>query len=87
MRTTLRIDDHLVREAKKLAARTHHTLGEVVEEGLRILLARKRARRPEKKSPLVTFKGGGLLPGIDLDDSASLLDVTATPHSPSPISS
>jgi hypothetical protein len=75
VRTTLRIDDHLVREAKKIAARTHHTLGEVVEEGLRILLAHKRAGRPEKKIPLVTFKGGGLRPGIDLDDSASLLDV------------
>ena len=87
MRTTLRIDDHLVREAKKLAVRTHHTLGEVVEEGLRILLANTRARRPEKKIPLVTFKGGGLRPGIDLDDSASLLDVMETPHSPSPISS
>jgi hypothetical protein len=74
MRTTLRIDDHLVREAKKIAARTHHTLGEVVEEGLRILLAHKRARGPEKKSPLVTFKGDGLRPGIDLDDSANLLD-------------
>jgi hypothetical protein len=75
MRTTLRIDDHLVREAKKLAVRTRLTLGEVVEEGLRILLAHKRAHRPEKKIPLVTFKGGGLRPGIDLDDSASLLDV------------
>jgi hypothetical protein len=87
MRITLRIDDHLVREAKRMASRTHHTLGEVVEEGLRILLAHKRARRPEKKIPLVTFKGGGLRPGIDLDDSASLLDVMATPHSPFPISS
>jgi hypothetical protein len=85
--TTQGLDDHLVREAKKLAARTHHTLGEVVEEGLRILLARKRARRPEEKSPLVTFEGGGLRPGIDLDDSASLLGVMATPHSPSSISS
>lgn len=75
MRTTLRIDDHLVGEAKKIAARTHRTLGEVVEEGLRILLAHKRARRPEEKIPLVTFGGGGLRPGIDLDDSATLLDV------------
>ena len=87
MRTTLRIDDHLVREAKKIAERTHHTLGEVVEEGLRILLAHRRSRGKKAESPLVTFKGGGLRPGIDLDDSASLLDVMATPHSPSPISS
>jgi hypothetical protein len=43
--------------------------------------------RSEEKSPLVTFEGGGLRPGIDLDDSASLLGVMATPHSPSSISS
>jgi len=75
MRTTIRIDDHLAREAKRIAVQTNQTLGAVVEEGLRILLAHRRTRGKKAQSPLVTFRGGGLQPGIDLDDSASLLDV------------
>ena len=75
MRTTIRIDDHLLTEAKKIAAERRTTLTEVIEESLREMLARKR--KSEKKPPikLKTYRGNGLQPGVDLDDSAALLDI------------
>ena len=75
MRTTVRLDDHLLREAKELAARTGRTLTSVMEEALRETLARHRSRRKRPAVRLPTFKGRGLRPGVDLDDSAGLLEI------------
>ena len=75
MRTTVRLDDHLLREAKELAARTGRTLTAVMEDALRETLARHRARPKRPRVTLPTFKGRGLRPGVDLDDSAGLLEV------------
>ena len=75
MRTTVRLDDHLLREAKQFAARTGRTLTAVIEDALREALSRsqKRPRRPPVKLP--TFRGQGLRSGVDLDDTASLLEL------------
>ncbi|HEX7900906.1 MAG TPA: type II toxin-antitoxin system VapB family antitoxin [Planctomycetota bacterium] len=76
MRTTLRLDDGLLKEAKRLALETGKTLGEVIEELLREALARRRQAGPLlRPAPLPLFRGGGLQPGVDLDDSAGLLDL------------
>ena len=77
MRTTIRLDDHLLREAKDIAAQSGKTLTALVENALRETIARhrQRARRPRVRLP--TFKGQGLQPGVDLDDSAGLMDVMA----------
>lgn len=74
MRTTIRLDDHLLRAAKQHAAERGTTLTAVIEDALRELLAR---REPIDRTPfrLVAFGKGGLRPGVDLDDSASLLDL------------
>jgi hypothetical protein len=71
----LRLDDRLLREAKRLAADTGKGLAEVVEELLREALLRRRAAsaRPGRVR-LPTFGGRGVLPGVDLDDSAGLLE-------------
>jgi predicted transcriptional regulator len=74
MRTTIRIDDQLLREAKQLAARTGRTLTAVMEDALRETL--NRQRRPTASTvDLPTFRGDGLRPGVDLDDSAALLEL------------
>jgi hypothetical protein len=73
MRTTITIDDHLLREAKAEALRTNRTLGDIVAEGLRSVLGRREKKNRQPRASLVTFKGSGVLPGIDLDDSAELL--------------
>ncbi|MDZ7669428.1 MAG: CopG family transcriptional regulator [Gammaproteobacteria bacterium] len=75
MRTTIRLDEELLKEAKRQATESGVTLQAIIEESLRERLARGRdrqqARRPVR---LKTAGSGGSLPGIDLDDSASLLD-------------
>jgi len=73
MRTTVTIDDALLVEAKTRAAASGRTLSEVVEDALRAALARRVADAPRPELP--TFGGGRLMPGVDLDDSASLLDL------------
>lgn len=73
MRTTIRLDDDLLARAKQLAARTGRTLTSVIEDALRAALAQSRPRRAAERRALPTWGSGGVLPGVDLDDSASLL--------------
>jgi hypothetical protein len=75
MRTTIRLDPHLLREAKELAVRTGKTLTAVIDDALRESLARHRSQRRRSRLTLPRFKGKGLRPGVDLDDTAGLLDV------------
>ena len=79
MRTTIRIDEQLLREAKQLAVRSHKSLTSVIEDALRESLARQRSSGQREPVRLVTCGGKGLLPGVDLDDSAALLDVMESP--------
>jgi hypothetical protein len=74
MRTTINLDDALLAEARQVAARTGRSLTAVVEDALRESLHRRHhtARRAVE---LPTFGEGGVRPGVDLDDSAALLDV------------
>jgi hypothetical protein len=74
MRTTVRIDDELLRRAKQFAARRGRTLAAVIDDALRTFLSEDRAT-PVRPIRLPTFKGNGLRPGVDLDDSAALLEV------------
>ena len=74
MRTTVRLDDDLLREAKRFAAEKGTTLTAILDQALREILARQeRSIRPDS-TPLPSFRGQGLQPGVDLDDAGSLLD-------------
>jgi hypothetical protein len=75
MRTTVRLDDHLLTDVKKLAASQGMTLTAVLEQALREMLARQNQPEDEERLCLPTFKGCGLQPGVDLDDTAALLDL------------
>lgn len=77
VRTTVSIEDGLLQEAKARALRTGRTLGQVIEDALRESLARRAAAatdRPRIELPTSRLSGG-LQPGVDLDDSAALLDL------------
>lgn len=74
MRTTVSIDDQLLIEVKTVAARTGKTLSAMVEDALRQSLA-KRGNARSVPLPLLTHDGGGLQPGVDLDDTSALLDL------------
>ena len=72
MRTTIHIDDHLFAEIKRIAADTGTTPVAVIQDALRDSLSRRRsAERPALELPL--FHGTGVIPDVDLSDSASLL--------------
>jgi hypothetical protein len=75
MRTTVDLDDQLYRQAKHLAAERKQTLTAVLEEGLRYLIHGKVSQKTRKPFKLVTFKGDGLMPGVDLDDNSKLMDL------------
>ncbi|MGI8517965.1 MAG: CopG family transcriptional regulator [Acidimicrobiia bacterium] len=75
MRTTINLNDDLVRRAKSEAVRRGGTLTSFIEDALRAALAQK----PNKESQrfrIEPLRGGGeFRPGVDLDDNAALLDL------------
>jgi post-segregation antitoxin (ccd killing protein) len=76
MRTTVRLDDNLLTEAKKLAVDTGRTLTQVIEDSLRMSLATRQAIEKAEPIMLHTFQGGnGLQPGVDLSNNAALQDL------------
>jgi len=76
MRTTVRLDDTLLKRAKREAARRNQTLTSMIDAGLRLVLAQPATpcRVPRVRLP-VSRAGGGILPGVDLNDSAALLEL------------
>lgn len=75
MRTTIRLDESLLKEAKALAAETGTTLTNVIEEALKESL-RRRKQQPSSLRPVrLPLHKGKLRPGVDLNDSAALLDL------------
>jgi hypothetical protein len=80
MRTTVRLDDHLLADAKRSAAERGTTLTAVIEEALREALARRQRTADQPRPALpVSRHSGGLQPGVDLDDNAALLDLMEAP--------
>lgn len=63
MKTTVQIPDSLFEEVRSLAARDQTTLKEMVEEGLRKVVAERRQVRPFHLRR-ATFGGDGLQPHL-----------------------
>ncbi len=81
MRTTIRLDDQLLKSAKRLAHDTGRSLTAVIEDALRQTLARRTAMKQVRKPvTLTTVSGQGLRPGVDLNDSAALLAFMEQPR-------
>jgi hypothetical protein len=76
MRTTVDLDDAILRRAKELAARSNRTLTAVLEDALREALSRgNRPARRKKVRLLSSRQPPGVCPGVDLDHSAALLEL------------
>ncbi len=73
MRTTIRLNEGLLADAKKLAAESGRTLTSVIEDALREVLSRQKSRKVVTPVRLTTVRGNGVRPGIDLDDTSALL--------------
>lgn len=83
MRTTVRLDDQILRAAKQHAVATGRTLTAVIEDALRQALARSTSDSSAPPVELPVAGGGGQLqPGVDLDDSAALLELMETADDP-----
>jgi hypothetical protein len=73
MRTTLNLDDEILTAAKHRALDEKVPLSKFVENALRRSLA--TSAKPTTSIDLVTVAGSGVKPGINLDNSGSLLDI------------
>jgi len=72
-RTTLTIEDSLLAEFRQVAARSHRSLSSVVQDAMR---EAREARAAQEPVDLPVFRGGsGLQPGVDVDSTATLLDL------------
>jgi hypothetical protein len=63
MKTTVEIADALLDEARRVAARTGTTVRALIEEGLRVVLTRRR-RGSAFRLRAATFRGQGVQPGV-----------------------
>jgi len=79
MKTTIRINDDLLKQAKKQAADEGRTLTSLVEDGLALILSKPKTHRQKRVELPVSKATGGILPGIDLNRSSDLEDVMITP--------
>jgi hypothetical protein len=75
VRTTISIEDHLLRAAKQRALERDMTLGGLVEDALRTALDPARASGEEHAPLPVSKRRGGIRPGVDVADGAALRDV------------
>jgi len=75
MRTTVRLNDALLRAAKREAARRGQILRALIDQGLRLVPAQPRPAPRRRVTLPVCRAGGGVLPEIDLNNGAALLDV------------
>ena len=81
MRTTVVIEDRLFKKAKQRAAELGTTLGEVMNQSLRLLLAQEPTRPARSKFKMITFgdpskptthEPADLSAALDEDDLRSL---------------
>jgi hypothetical protein len=79
MRTTIRINDDLLKRAKKQAADEGRTLTSLVDDGLALILSKPKTNRRKRVELPVSKATGGILPGIDLNRSGDLDEVMNAP--------
>jgi hypothetical protein len=79
MRTTIRINDDLLKRAKKRAADEGRTLTSLIEDGLVLVLSKAKASRRKRVELPVSKATDGVLPGVDLNRSSDLEEVMNAP--------
>ncbi len=75
MRTTVRLDDALVKEAKVRAAEQGITFTQLIDESLRERLSVRPRRAGSRPLELPSYGKGGLRPGVDLSDNRAVRDL------------
>jgi predicted transcriptional regulator len=75
MRTTLTLDDDVLKAARRVAREQDRPLKDVINDALRQGLALGEARRRPAYRFRMKTVGGRLLPGVDLADRDKLYEV------------
>jgi hypothetical protein len=75
MRTTVDLPDHLLVDAKKLAAERHIPLTRLLEESLRSYLSEQRLRPRQQTVPLPVLTAPAPVAGVDFDDTSELWEL------------
>jgi hypothetical protein len=75
-RTTVRLPESLLNRARRKAAAEGRTLTSLIEDGLRLVVAEKKKDSKARPVVLPVSKAtGGLMPGIDISNSAALQEM------------
>ena len=74
MRTTISLSEGLAEDLKRRAAAEGMSVSALIESLLRLALLEKPVPRKAPRFRLVTTGGSGVLPGVDLDRGARLVD-------------
>ncbi len=75
-RTTVRLPDELIERAKRKAMSEGRSLTSLIEDGLRLIVAQPQlSSEAPRVFPRVSTATGGLMPGIDLADTAALQEM------------
>jgi hypothetical protein len=72
-RTTIRLPEPLLKDTKRFAAAAGKSMTAVIEDALRVWLARKP--RTKRRYKFTTVGGDGVLPNVNLDSNAELLEL------------
>jgi hypothetical protein len=75
MEAVIHIDDQLFARAQQLAVSTGQTVDAVVVHALEETLERQEKASPAEKYCFPRDRGMGVLPGVNIDNSAELLDI------------
>jgi len=74
MRTTINLPDDLILQTKKAALETHTNLAEFIADAIRVALDKRRPSLSRREFKIIPHGKGGLMPGVNLDDTSALLD-------------
>lgn len=74
MRTTVRLDDDLLRDAKSFASATGRSLTELIEDSLRQALSMRQPESRPREIRLITSPGAARS-GVDLNRMVELLNI------------
>ena len=75
VRTTINIQDQALELCKRKAAETGRPLGDVVSAAILEAYTGRPASRKRSRFDLPVGGEGGLMPGVDLDNSTTLEDI------------
>lgn len=73
-RTTVRLPEELLARARRKAVAEGRTLTSLIEDGLRLVVA-PRTKKEERILPPISKATGGLMPGIDISNSAAIQEM------------